>query len=478
MHRTILTCYVASAFLLGSALAEPSDLAAQAQTNDVSAVAGRLEVEVQRILADTGIPAISIALVSEGEVAWTGASGFANVGGQAPATRNTYFSTGSTLKLVTATAVMQLVERGDLVLDDALNDVLDTELAVDGAGDVTIRHLLSHRSGLEGRSGVVRLWNRVTPRTPLELLARIARVGAPGEEYRYCNECFGIMAVVIQEASGQPYDEYVAEHILQPLGVDVTSASVPTPAIVEHLALPYDLEGNVAVPAMQVRYDAFAAGDVYLRPLDMGRFLAAHLNGGEHRGTRILSEQSTEETRRPQFGGSSYGLGIELARMNGREIIRHNGAIPGFNSVLIGEPATGHGVYIMSNAGQASRAITPLAELAMRLLWGNDAEPLPSFALGERREVELDPTVFDAYVGEYAVTPGFVLAVTRAGGRFFVQATGQPRFEIFAESETDFFLTEVDATVTFVRDVDEGSVTHLVLHQNGRDRRADRLPAR
>jgi D-alanyl-D-alanine carboxypeptidase len=92
------------------------------------------------------------------------------------------------------------------------------------------------------------------------------------------------------------------------------------------------------------------------------------------------------------------------------------------------------------------------------------ADPLPA----ERKEVKVDPSLYDAYAGTYELTPAFALVVTREGDRIFTQATGQPKIEIFPESETRFFLKVVDAQIDFVRGAD-GKVTGLVLHQGGRD---------
>jgi D-alanyl-D-alanine carboxypeptidase len=92
------------------------------------------------------------------------------------------------------------------------------------------------------------------------------------------------------------------------------------------------------------------------------------------------------------------------------------------------------------------------------------SEPLPQ----QRQAVKVDPSVYDAYAGEYAVTPAFSIAITREEGQIFAQATGQPKFEIFPESESRFFLKAVDAEIEFVRGAD-GKVTGLVLHQNGQD---------
>jgi D-alanyl-D-alanine-carboxypeptidase/D-alanyl-D-alanine-endopeptidase len=340
---------------------------------DLGDVTSDLETEIRRILQDTRIPAISIALVRDGDVWWTGAFGYANVGARVPATTDTYFSTGSTFKFVTATAIMQLVESGHLELDTPLNEFVGPELAIEGADDVTFRHMLSHHSGLEGPVGIVPLWSREAPRTPLDLLEGTVRSGPPGVEYRYCNECYGIMAWVVEQVTGQPYDQYVAEAIFEPLGIDLASASVPSPAVVEHLALPYELRDGGPVAIQQVRYDVYSAGDIYLRASDMARFLAAQLNGGVFRGRRILSEESAREMQRKQFDAQAYGLGTGVGEDGGRVILQHSGAIPGFNSLSVGEPGTGMGVYLMSNSSSAatSNALEALARRAMGLMRGN-----------------------------------------------------------------------------------------------------------
>ena len=449
---------------------------------DLARVTTSLERQIEKILDETGIPSISLALIRDGEVVWASAHGYANVGARVPATTDTYYSTGSTFKFVTATAIMQLVERGDLTLDTPLNEIVGPELAVEGADDVTVRHLLSHHSGLdafefarrintEGPVTTVPLWSRRAHITPEEVLSHTRRTGPPGTEFEYSNDGYIIAGYIVEKVSGQSYDKYVAEHVLQPLGVDIDRPSVPSPAVVEHMALPYELSDNAPTPIFQVRFDAAAPGDVYLKASDMARFVAAQLNGGEFQGGRILSSTSTEEMRRQQFDGQAYGLGVQLASFRGHDIINHSGGIPGFKSRMVAEPSTRQGVYIMANAGNAS-ALGPLASYAMQLMWGDDVEPLPSFAT--KTEVTVSPDIFDEYAGEYALTPDLSITVSRVRDRFFVQPTGQSRVEVFASSETDFFLRGKMASFTFGRDEEGGPVTHLILHQNG-DQRANRV---
>ncbi len=364
------------------ALAPVPATAQETTPRDLASVTRSLEQEIERVLAETGIPSISLALIRDGEVVWANAQGYANVGARVPATTSTYYNTGSTFKFVTATAVMQLVERGEVTLDTPLNDIVGLGLAVEGADDVTVRHLLSHHSALDAFAGARRsnvagpvttvpLWSRQASLTPEDLLRNTRRTGPPGTEFKYCNDCYGIVGYVVARVSGQPFDEYVAEHVLQPLGVHIDQPFVPSPNVVEHMALPYDLADNAPTPVAQVRYDAFAAGDVYLKASDMARFLAAQLNGGNFEGGRILQRASTEEMRRQQFDGRTYGLGVQMASFEGHDIIHHSGGIPGFRSILVAEPSTRQGVYIMANAGNTN-ALGLLARYALQLMWGDE----------------------------------------------------------------------------------------------------------
>jgi hypothetical protein len=105
---------------------------------------------------------------------------------------------------------------------------------------------------------------------------------------------------------------------------------------------------------------------------------------------------------------------------------------------------------------------------------------LAAILFGEKYEIpappvaiKLDPKIYDAYVGRYELAPTFILTISREGDRLMAQATGQSPIELFPESDTKFFLTAIDAKITFVKD-DTGKVTHLILHQGG-DRQAKRI---
>lgn len=108
--------------------------------------------------------------------------------------------------------------------------------------------------------------------------------------------------------------------------------------------------------------------------------------------------------------------------------------------------------------------------------WLTVAQQQPSQAAQERKAIKLDARVYDSYVGQYELNPNFIITIRREADGLSLQATNQPKFEIFAESETKFFLTVVDAQISFVKN-DKGEVTHLILHQGGADQRAKKISA-
>jgi CubicO group peptidase (beta-lactamase class C family) len=327
---------------------------------------------------DTSIPAISIAVVHSGEVVWAKAFGLANLSTATPATAETYFSTGSTLKPATAAAVMQLVDGGRLTLDSPFNTIVPEAMKIQGADDVTLRHLLTHHAGLEGPVDIVSLWGREVLRSPEETIRATRRIGPPGVEYRYCNECYTMAGYVVELISGMSYDTFLAERIFRPLGSEFDFASIPTPGLVERLALPYTDEDGVAVPIEQIRTNVFAAGDAYLRASDMAAFLAAVLNGGTYRGHRILSSVSAAEILRPHFASNGSGLGFNISELDGRAVVTKNGIFTGYHSFMIGDPATRDGAYVVANSTAAGGVVASLARLTLRLLWGEDAGVSPA----------------------------------------------------------------------------------------------------
>jgi CubicO group peptidase (beta-lactamase class C family) len=459
--------------ILGTVAA--STLAAQAERFDLEKTKTTLTGLIERARAERGIPSISIALVRGDSVVWKAAFGWANVRMKTPATTETLYSTGSTFKSATATGIMQLAEQGKLQLDHPVNRYLGEARVQDrlqSEKPVTIRHILSHWSGLTSGAVTKPVWGRELPKSLAQVTSELYSVRAPETTWEYNNWGYGMAGLLIERISGQPYEQYLVEHVLRPLGITVPHPVNPSPDMVERMALPYlpGGRGGQPRPVEQVRFDVYPAGDIYLTPTDMARYLGAHLNGGAFNGGRILSEASVKQMHEPQFGGT-YGLGFRVLTdsATGHTMISHGGGVSGQNSFLLGDLDAKVGVYFMSNSG----AHTEIADAAIKLLRGEAYVPPV-----QRRSIAVDPAILDRYVGIYELSPQLVLGVRRLGAGLVLRwnDSDEASLELQAETPTRFYITlSPERTLTFVTNA-SGAVTHLVMGGGAEEQIARRRP--
>ena len=155
------------------------------------------------------------------------------------------------------------------------------------------------------------------------------------------------------------------------------------------------------------------------------------------------------------------GLNWHILNAFGHPIVWHNGGTGGYRSFIGFDDPNKRGVVVLSD-----QVVAP-DDIGFHLL--DERAPLtPATAAKVRTEIGVDPAVLETYVGVYQLAPNFDIAVTREAASLYVQATGQPKVQVFAESPTEFFLKEVDAQITFEKD-SAGKVTRLILHQGGMD---------
>jgi D-alanyl-D-alanine-carboxypeptidase/D-alanyl-D-alanine-endopeptidase len=425
---------------------------------------------IEKTMDELGIPSVSIALVKGDEVVWTEAFGYANVRTKTAATPATIYSTGSTFKSVTATALMQLVEQGKCTLDDPVNQHLgDIRIQdrIQSEQPVTIRHILSHWSGLLSGTNIKPIWGRELPMSLEELTSKLYSIRAPEARWEYNNYAYAIAGLLVEKISGLDYETYIVENILKPLGVETPSPVAPSPEMVELMALPYNPGGadGEPTPVAQVHYDVYPAGDIFLTAEDMARFLAAHINGGEFGGSRILAEESVREMHTPQFGGY-YSLGFAVKKAeNGHTLISHSGAIRGQNSVMMGDVDARVGVYMMSNSGVPSW----IGEAAIHLLRGEEYTP-PE----DREYIEVDPEILATYAGKYDLAGRTVFEIVVENNELFVIMPRMGKFDLPAETESRFWLIREGWVFNFVPG-DDGSIDRIDFESDGLTMYAKRL---
>ena len=205
---------------------------------------------IQKTLAENGVPSMSIALVRGDSIVWKAAFGFANMRTRTPATTETLYSTGSSFKSVTATAVMQLAEQGKLRLDDPINRYLGESQVHDQSDKpVTFTHILSHWSGLKSGAETQPIWSRKLPKTLEAFTSTLASVRAPETKWEYNNFAYGTAGLLVQKISGLEYEKYIVDNVLKPLGVTTEHPVYPSPEMVERMALPYGAGGSLGKPA-------------------------------------------------------------------------------------------------------------------------------------------------------------------------------------------------------------------------------------
>jgi hypothetical protein len=182
--------------------------------------------------------------------------------------------------------------------------------------------------------------------------------------------------------------------------------------------------------------------------------------------TAVKTEENKEDDP-----GDGYGYGWSIAHARGVRLISHSGGLNGFSSILLRLPQENFTVTVLANTlpGAPGADPTGLARAVAEIYLGEQLDPRPTHQVN----LKVSPETFDALVGRYDYG-GPVLTVTREGGRLYSQLTGQARFEIFPESETNFFWKVADAQVTFVKD-GRGKVTKAIHHQNGQIIHAPRL---
>jgi CubicO group peptidase (beta-lactamase class C family) len=449
--------------------------AAQSGTFDLERTKAVLTELIERNMKERGVPSISIALVRGDAIVWTAAFGYANVHTRTPATPETLYNTGSTLKAVTSAAVMHLVDRGYLGLDQPANALLGEDRIQDrlqSEKPVTPRHLLSHWSGLSQGFEKKPIWSRESPQPLRDIASGLYSIRAPETKWEYNNYGYALAGLLVEKISGVAYEQYLVENILRPLGVETPHPVSPSPDMAERLAFPYNPGGSAGhpIPLAPALYDYYPAGDAYLTAEDMARFLGAMLNGGVFNGNRILSEESVVAMRTPQFGGS-YAFGLEVEKdATGHTIIRHAGRAQGYHAYLMGDVDARVGVYYMANSGDPYH----IAPAAIALLRGEAYTP-PA----EKKPIAVDPGVLRTYVGTYwstfpqnpAVGAPLPRTVTLEGGRLFIQGMriegfGWDKDELLAETPTTFFIRGSEYGVRFVAD-ETGAVTQMVHLRRG-----------
>jgi CubicO group peptidase (beta-lactamase class C family) len=420
-------------------------------------------------MAALKIPAVSVAVIKDGQIEWAKAYGFRDVEAKSPATPETLFQAASISKPVTAAAALHFVEKGLLGLDEDVNAKLVSwkvpENEFTAKAKVTLREILSHSAGL-----TVHGFPGYPAGAPLPTLLQVLdgmkpantepiRVNAvPGSRWSYSGGGYTVLQQLLIDVLGRPFPDILKDTVLVPAGMTLSTFNQPLPeARLAEAAVGYR-SGGTEVEGRRHVYPELAAAGLWTTPSDLCRFAIEVMNAFAGRSDKILSQVMAKQMLTVQKAPS--GLGVILEGQGADFRFGHSGGNEGFICDLVAFPATDGGAAVMTNSDSGGALCGELLRsIAAEYGW-------KGYEAVEKTIVPVASEVLDRCAGRYEIdesgekTPA---VVARKDDHLAINLMGSD-IELFPESETRFFSMS-QMTVVFVKD-DRGSVTGCIV--NGR----------
>ena len=331
-----------------------------------------LDSYVARVLKTFEVPGVSIAIVKDGKAVLAKGYGVRKLGASTPVDENTLFGIGSNTKAFTTAALASLVDEGKISWDDPVYQRLPGFQMYDPyvSHEMTIRDLLTHRSGMGLGEGDLLFWPHTTY-TRDEIIYRL-RFMKPASSFRnhyaYDNLLYMTAGQIIPAVTGKSWDDYVREQIFAPLGMATTNVSTDAFKPGGNYSFPHSkVDGKLQVVPFQNLDNVGPAGSINSSAAEMARWITLQLNRGKfpNSDNRLFSERQSHEMWSPQtilpIGERSgplaslratfadYGLGWALRDYHGRKLIGHTGGVLGFVSRVMLVPEEKLGVVILTN---------------------------------------------------------------------------------------------------------------------------------
>ncbi len=370
---------------------------------------------VGRIRQRYAIPGLSLAVVKDGEIVWAEGFGVADKAAGKPATQETLYRAGSLAKPMTAMAIMQLEERGEVDIDQPLQAYVP-QFSIRSRFDttaepITLRSILCHHSGLptDLNKG---MWTRARFTEVASRLREEYAAFPPNLVFSYSNTGYSLLGEVIENVGGRPYEDWMREEIFRPLGMDASGFDIGSlPA--GRLAKGYK-EGK-AQPLLPIR-DRPAFG-LYTSAMDLGRFMGAMLAGpGKPTRGGVMAE-TLQEMFEPQNADNPLDLNVRTGIgwfleqgtiPGGGRVVRHGGTTLFFSSELIMLPERGWGVAVLSNSGDARPVVAQLAEEVLRLAVSGRSQPVEREKRLAARAASIETHQLSELGGNYATDVGLI----------------------------------------------------------------------
>jgi CubicO group peptidase (beta-lactamase class C family) len=329
------------------------------------------------------LPGLAAGIIHADEVIYAKGFGVADAARERAVTADTVFRIGSISKTFTAIGVMQLWEQGAFKLDDPVNSYLKRiriQHRDPNAPPVTIRHMLTHTSGigslrsladaLKPQFGLGAEPDRSLPALNTYYAEGLHPDVYPETKWAYANHAFAVLGQLVEDVSGQPFPEYMIQHVFEPLGMTHTDY-LRSERVRDELAVGYALKRGGLKPVKYQEIIISGAGSIFSSLNDMSKYVVGLLNGGRNACGAFLKPETLKLMMEPHYQPDErlpgMGLAFVLDNFDGHHIVWHNGGWPGFSSAMWTAPDAGLGVLLFSNT--ICPALDPIAmDLLRRML--------------------------------------------------------------------------------------------------------------
>lgn len=442
---------------------------ASAQSMKVSAEAhAKMETAIATFMAASKVPGLSVAVVQKGEVVWSAGFGMADLENSVPATAQTVYRVGSISKPFTATAAMALWEQGKLNLDSPVQSYCPA--FPQKPWPLTTRQLLGHLGGIryykvpeypyaesqnDPEVGNTRHFENGIE-GGMRFFASDPLLAQPGTHFNYSTQGYTLAGCAIEGASAEKYADSVSKSVLVPAGMLQTRPDDRL-AIVPLRTRFYSKDKSGALvnaEFLDASYKVAGGGWLSSAP-DMARFVVATLSDRlVKRATRDV--MWTQQMPTDGLGRMAYGLGWQLGTVGGVKVVGHGGSQQGTSAMMLMAPETRAAVVVLTNSDgvDAPGLATRLLRIVLEL-------PAP-----ERKEIAVDPTLYELYIGTYQLMD-FRMVIVREDDRLMAQINGR-KTALLPQSVRDYVLGNSESAITFVTG-GNGRATELILHEGGCD---------
>jgi CubicO group peptidase (beta-lactamase class C family) len=396
----------------------------------------------------------AVLVTQKGTVLLNKGYGYKNAASGEPNTENTIFQIGSITKQFTSAIILKLAENKKLALNDKISKYF-TDLRFDK--DITIKQLLSHTSGIYNYTNDADFMKSeaVKPANQQKIFALFQNKKLdfePGTQWNYSNSGYMLLGYIIEKVTKKTYEQIVRDYIFKPLKMNNSGFDFAALKSKDKATGYFSIDGkNSTVAGIVDSSVSYAAGSIYTTTSDLLKWHKGILNN------TVVKRASIEKAFTPVK--NKYGFGWSIDSIDGKRLTTHGGGIFGFNTNIARIESDDICIVLLNNVGNPK--LGDITNDIFAVLYDKPYK-LPE----AKKEIVLSEEILKKYIGTYEVAPQFKIAITVEDGKLIAQATGQPKFQLFAQKENYFFLKAVEAEVEFVSN-DKGEVEKLILYQGG-----------